>query len=135
MIFWLFRKTIFPRNSVPFHSELRNGLFRGIRNSVGMSTFFRGITESVPRLFQGIPLPTLGHTCLREKGWESPHSDEGTYTVVLHENNKDDFLYTPKLNWAPVYNCIHWLRPGNSPPPPRPPAFGLIYESAIGQPR
>ncbi len=52
--FWLFRKTIFPRNSVPFRSELRNGLFRGIRNSVGMSTFFRGITESIPRLFRGI---------------------------------------------------------------------------------
>jgi hypothetical protein len=39
---------------IPFRSELRNGLFRGIHNSVGMSTFFRGITESVPRLFRGI---------------------------------------------------------------------------------
>jgi hypothetical protein len=26
----------------------------------------------------------------------------------------------------------NWLRPRNSPPPP---AFGLIYEGAIGQPR
>ncbi len=50
----LFRKAIFPRNSVPFHFELRNGLFHGIWNSVGMSTFFRGRTESVPRLFRGI---------------------------------------------------------------------------------
>jgi hypothetical protein len=24
-----------------------------------------------------------GHTCWRERGWESPNSDEGTYTVVL----------------------------------------------------
>ncbi len=24
-----------------------------------------------------------GHTCLRERGWGSPNSDEGTYTVVL----------------------------------------------------
>ncbi len=28
-----------------------------------------------------------GHTCWRERGWESPNSDEGTYTVVL-------FIYT-----------------------------------------
>ncbi len=34
-----------------------------------------------------------------------------------------------------VHSCTHWLRPRprNSPPPP--PEFGLIYESAIGQPR
>ncbi len=29
-------------------------------------------------------------------------------------------------------SCTHWLRPRNSPPPH---AFGLIYESAVGQPR
>jgi hypothetical protein len=34
-------------------------------------------------------MPTLpliggeGHTRWRERGWESPNSDEGTYTVVL----------------------------------------------------
>ncbi len=37
------------------------------------------------------PLPPgsrgVGHTRWREKGWESPNSDEGTYTVVL-------FIYT-----------------------------------------
>jgi hypothetical protein len=54
IIFWLFQKAIFPRNYVPFRFELRNGLFRGIRNSIGMNTFFRGITESFPRLFCGI---------------------------------------------------------------------------------
>ncbi len=37
-----------------FRSELRNGLFRGTRNTLGMSTFFRGITESIPSLFRGI---------------------------------------------------------------------------------
>ncbi len=31
-----------------------------------------------------------------------------------------------------VHSCTHWLRPRNSPPPP---AIGLIYEGAIGQPR
>jgi hypothetical protein len=31
-----------------------------------------------------------------------------------------------------LYSCTHWLRPRNSPSPP---AFGLIYEGAIGQPR
>ncbi len=30
-----------------------------------------------------------------------------------------------------VHSCTHWLRPRNPPPP----AFGLIYEGAIGQPR
>jgi len=31
-----------------------------------------------------------------------------------------------------VYSCTHRLRPRNSSPPP---AFGLIYEGAIVQPR
>ncbi len=29
------------------------------------------------------------------------------------------------------YGCTHWMRPRNAPPP----AFELIYEGAIGQPR
>ncbi len=33
-----------------------------------------------------------------------------------------------------MHSCTHWLRPCN-PPSSRPPAFGLIYEGAIGQPR
>ncbi len=33
--------------------------------------------------------------------------------------------------WAPVFSCTHWLRPRNPPTP----AFGLIYEGAMGQPR
>jgi hypothetical protein len=39
---------------------------------------------------------------------------------------------SPTFIWDPVYSCAHWLRPRNSPLPP---AFGLIYEGAIGQPR
>jgi hypothetical protein len=31
-----------------------------------------------------------------------------------------------------VHSCTHWLRPSNPSPPP---AFGLTYEGAIGQPR
>ncbi len=33
-----------------------------------------------------------------------------------------------------LYSCTYWLRPPQLPPPPSP-AFGLIYEGAIGQPR
>ena len=45
---------------------------------------------------------------------------------------KPSFVYyIPKFIWAPVYSCTHGLRPHNSPPPP---ACGLIYEDAIGQP-
>jgi hypothetical protein len=45
-------KLILP--GIPFRSELRNGLFRGIRNTLGMSTFFHGITESIPSIFRRI---------------------------------------------------------------------------------
>jgi hypothetical protein len=55
-LFWLFCKTIFfcgiPFRSVPFRaSELDLP-----RNSecLGMSPFFRGITETIPSLFRGI---------------------------------------------------------------------------------
>jgi hypothetical protein len=36
----------------------------------------------------GLPPPVLGegHTRWRERGWESPNSDEGTYTVVFFIN-------------------------------------------------
>ncbi len=30
-----------------------------------------------------------------------------------------------------MHSCTHWLRPRNLLPPP---AFGIIYEGAIGQP-
>jgi hypothetical protein len=34
-------------------------------------------------LYTPPPPPVLGHTRWRERGWESPNSDEGSYTVVL----------------------------------------------------
>jgi hypothetical protein len=43
-----------------------------------------------------------------------------------------ELVRSPKFIWAPAYSWTHWLRPRNSNPPP---AFGLIYEGAIGQPR
>jgi hypothetical protein len=33
-----------------------------------------------------------------------------------------------------VHSCSHWLKPRN-PPPPHPPALGLVYEGAIGHQR
>ena len=40
------------------------------------------------------------------------------------------FCYiSPDFIWAPVYSCTHCLRPRNSP------AFGLVSEGTIGQPR
>jgi hypothetical protein len=44
-----------------------------------------------------------GHTRWRERGWESPNSDEGTYTVVLFINTY--FVYT-----SIGYLCLHTVR-------------------------
>jgi hypothetical protein len=41
--------------------------------------------------------------------------------------------YLQSLFGLHVQSCTHWLRPRNLLPPP--PAFGFIYEDAIGQPR
>jgi hypothetical protein len=51
-LFWLFCKTNFFRVTL-FRFEFRNELCREHRNALGMSTFFREITESVPWLFRG----------------------------------------------------------------------------------
>jgi hypothetical protein len=77
---WLFYKTYFfrgiPFRSVPFRaSEL--ALPRK-PECLGMSTFFRGITETVPSLFRGIvsernsvPNPNVGryYTCSHADAW------------------------------------------------------------------
>ena len=34
-----------------------------------------------------------------------------------------------------MYECTHWLRSRAETPKLHPPAFGLTYEGAIGQPR
>jgi hypothetical protein len=43
-----------------------------------------------------------GHTRLRERGWESPNSDEGTYTVVLYT-----YIYV-LLWWIMSSPCMSW---------------------------
>ncbi len=48
-------------------------------------------------------------------------------------NHRLNMELSPKFIWAPCAHCTHQLRPRNPPPPY--PAFGLIYEGAIGQPR
>ncbi len=62
-----------------------------------------------------------GHTHLRLKGWGSPNSNEGTYTVVLY------------INKYVVGLCVQLCSMAETPqhPPPHP-AFGLTYEDAIG---
>ena len=50
------------------------------------------------------------------------------FNTVDHRLNMENGDRSLKFIWAPVYSCTHWLRPCNSPP-----AFGLIYESIIGQ--
>ncbi len=59
---------------------------------------------------------------------------EFTPTSIPHAHRVKYGVRFAKFIWAPVYSCTHWLRPHNSPPP-HPPAFGLIYEGAIGHSR
>jgi hypothetical protein len=40
-------------------------------------------------------------------------------------------LYLQNLFGLHVHSCTHWLKPRNQPPP----AFVLIYDAVIGQPR
>ncbi len=77
------------------------------------------------------------HSLAREGVWESPNSDEGTYTVVLfkcmyfvkyiYKVAKTTFItsvHLPFLRTAPVRGWGRW-RPGGgrsgAPPPPCPP--------------
>jgi hypothetical protein len=50
---------------------------------------------------------------------------------VLPEHRLNMKLGLQRLFGLHVHSCTHWLRPRN----PHPPAFGLVYEAAIGQPR
>ncbi len=50
-----------------------------------------------------------------------------SYVVILKEHRLNmEFMCI-------VRSYTHWLRPRNFPP--QPPAFGLIFEDAVGQPR
>ncbi len=51
---------------------------------------------------------------------------------ILPARGKKYGVRFPKFIRASVNSCTHWLRPRNSPSSP---AFGLIYEGAIGQPK
>ncbi len=52
--------------------------------------------------------------------------DDSFIRVPLHSQSASESfrhrlkygVRSPKLIWAPVYSCTHWLRPCNSPPPP-----------------
>jgi hypothetical protein len=67
----------------------------------------------------------------------------GAWGTLTHEKNQKSkiscqtpFKYgvrSPKFILTPVYSCTHCLPPWLKLPPS--PAFGLIYEGAIGQPR
>jgi hypothetical protein len=50
--------------------------------------------------------------------------------LLSHNHRLSNEVRFPKIIWAPVYSCTHWLRPRRPQPTP-PPAFGLIYEGAI----
>jgi hypothetical protein len=52
--------------------------------------------------------------------------------LMSFHNRLNIELDLQSIFWLHVHSCTHWLRPRN--PPPHPPAFGLIYEGAIGQP-
>ncbi len=71
-------------------------LMEGVEHRVGrVLSFFPVVgigTPPTPHPQANVPSPGEGHTRWRERGWESPNSDEGTYTVVL-------FIYMYFLEW------------------------------------
>ncbi len=60
-------------------------------------------------------------------------STESIVNIPKFESQVKQGVRSSKFIWAPVYSCTRWLRHRNSPPPPAPLAFGLMYEGAIGQ--
>ncbi len=73
------------------------------------------------------------HTCIH---WLSPRNhfaDNSRATMSLkHRLNMELDLQSPKFTWAPCAQLYSLAEPPQLPPSP---AFGLIYEGAIGQPR
>jgi hypothetical protein len=92
----VFRKTSFFRG-IPFHSvPFRASEWSLPRNSecLGMSTFFRGITEIVPSLFRGIfsernSVPNPNHACAAKTTY---------YKLVVRQrgNHSDDHACAAK---------------------------------------
>ncbi len=54
--------------------------------------------------------------------------------LVLDKHRLNMELDLQSLFRLHVHSCIHWLRLRPRTTPPLPPAFGLIYEGAFGQP-
>ncbi len=69
------------------------------------------------RIRYGIDIYNITHNLLRlfHQGYQ-----------YIHRLNMELDLQS----WLHVYSCTPWLRPRNVPP-----AFGLIYEGAIDQPK
>ncbi len=65
------------------------------------------------------------HKTLKCKGYGR---DAGNEVIVKYE------VRFPKFIWSPC-SQLYSLAEAPQRPPPIPPAFGLIYEGAIGQPR
>jgi hypothetical protein len=63
--------------------------------------------------------------CSRDNNFESVLADEEWRPKVKYGVDLQSLFG--------LHSCTHWLRPPQLPPPP--PAFGLIYEVAIGQPK
>jgi hypothetical protein len=80
------------------------------------------------------------HVASSSSGWEKEGSKQCCVVMLLahlpgpnvrgHRLNKE--LDLKSLFRVHVHSCTHWLRPRNLSLSP---AFGLIYEGAIGQPR
>ncbi len=113
-IFWLFCESyFFPQNSIPFRaSEL--ALPRNSECS-GISTFFRGITETIPSLFRGIcsernsvPNPTCSVCPLSELG--PPISSPACECVPLLPKPSCDGTHSPAGEGVVGPNSDDWSK-------------------------
>jgi hypothetical protein len=76
-----------------------------------------------------IHVPLIPHSALRVNFKNTARTNKAVFPIET-DTYKPQVKYgvrSPKFIWAPVYSCAHWLRPRNHP------AYGLIYEGAIGQ--
>ena len=89
------RKLVFIKHNVYQGQGLRVGRVLSVSPVVGIGTPPTPLAggECAPPPCG----PGGGHTCLRLKGWGSPNSNEGTYTVVLYIYK---YFVHPKLVWV-----------------------------------
>ncbi len=78
----------------------------------------------------------LLHVCMTNRAmcilWTETERTWRFRALIIYYHRLTMELDHQSLFGLRVHNCPHWLRLRNSPPPP---AFGLINEGAIGQPR